>query len=410
MNLYKKKKIIRSTTIPMSLTSFCTGLLKELSKEYEVIAVSSPGKELEQIHKSDGVRVIAVPMERHISPIKDLKSLIQMIYVFRKEKPYIVHSMTPKAGLICMLAAWITRVPKRIHTFTGLVWPTMTGYRRKILIFTDKIICYCATHIIPEGEGVKKDLQNFITQKPMKVLGYGNCRGIDLNYWKLTSALVNESMKLKENLNLISTDKNKSIFVFSFVGRIVGDKGVNEMIEAFIRLQEFLSKKESTIEVRLLLVGKFEKELDPISKSTQERIKSNKSIRIRGPQYNHDLLMHYAISNCLILPSYREGFPNTPIEAGAMELPSIVTDINGSREIITSELSKYNNDNTKIKICKNGIIIPPKDSDSLYHAMKKMVLNNSMRKEMAQNARKMIENRFEQNFVRQCLFSFYKNI
>jgi len=187
-----KKKIIRATTIPLSLKVFLNGAIEEMMSKYDVTLVSSPAEELDYMRETYGVKTIAVPMERHISLTKDLKSLIKLIDVFRKEKPYMVHSMTPKAGLLCMIAAWVARVPKRVHTFTGLVWPTAVGNKRKILMMTDKILCACATHIIPEGEGVKKDLQNYITKKPMKVLGYGNVRGVDMAYWKITENLKTE--------------------------------------------------------------------------------------------------------------------------------------------------------------------------------------------------------------------------
>ena len=378
------KKIIRSTTVPSSLVSFCTGLLKDLSKKYEVVAVSSPGEALEQIHKSDGVRVIAVPMERHISIFKDLKSLWQMFRVFREEKPYLVHSMTPKAGLICMMASWMARVPRRVHTYTGLIWPTSTGLKRRILMLTDMIVCGCATHVIPEGQGVMNDLHNHITKKPMKVLGNGNVRGIDLDFWKTTDDLKKNVENLKEKYRLANC------FTFVFVGRIVGDKGINELVEAFSRL---IKDHEN---VRLMLVGDYEAELDPLSENTQTIIDATPQILYVGPQYGENLKAHYAASDCFVFPSYREGFPNTPIEAGAMGLPSIVTDINGSREIIENE--------------KNGLIIPSKDANALYDAMKRMVEDGPMRQRMASVSRSMIANRFEQSFVRKCLYDFYDEI
>lgn len=378
------KKIIRSTTVPSSLVSFCTGQLKDLSKKYEVVAVSSPGEALEQIHKSDGVRVIAVPMERHISIFKDLKSLWQMYRVFRKEKPYLVHSMTPKAGLICMMASWMARVPRRVHTFTGLIWPTSTGPKRRILMLTDMIVCGCATHVIPEGQGVMNDLHNHITNKPMKVLGNGNVRGIDLDFWKMTDDLKKHVENLKKSYDLVNC------FTFVFVGRIVGDKGINELVEAFSRL---LKDHEN---VRLMLVGDYEAELDPLSENTQTIIDATPQILYVGPQYGEDLKAHYASSDCFVFPSYREGFPNTPIEAGAMGLPSIVTDINGSREIIENE--------------KNGLIIPSKDANALYDAMKRMVEDGPMRQRMASVSKSMIVSRFEQSFVRKCLYDFYDEI
>ena len=117
----KKKKIIRATTVPTSLNVFCKGMLKELSEKYEVVGLSSPGNDLDIVGEREGVRTIAIPMERHISLFKDFKALIMMIGVFRKEKPTMVHSMTPKAGMLCMVAGWLTGVSVRIHTFTGLV-------------------------------------------------------------------------------------------------------------------------------------------------------------------------------------------------------------------------------------------------------------------------------------------------
>ena len=177
-----KKKIIRSVTVPQSIGFFEEVMMRLKGDGYEVVVVTSPGEELDDFRKRyPDETVIEVPMERHISLIKDLKSLFMMIGVLRREKPYVVHSMTPKAGLVSMMAAWLTGVPVRIHTFTGLVWPTAAGLKRKILMVTDWITCACATHIIPEGRGVLDDLKNNnVCRKPMRVLGYGNVRGVDM--------------------------------------------------------------------------------------------------------------------------------------------------------------------------------------------------------------------------------------
>ena len=142
----KRTKIIRTTTIPTSLNTFCRGLLRELEEQdgYEVVAVSSPDKDLEEIAEREGVRTVAVPMHREISLLNDLKSLWGLIKVFRKEKPTMVHSMTPKAGLLSMMAAWVCRVPVRLHTFTGLVFPTYNEIaaqaKRVIKIIDGKIV------------------------------------------------------------------------------------------------------------------------------------------------------------------------------------------------------------------------------------------------------------------------------
>ena len=367
------KKIIRAATIGMSLNIFCKGLLSELREDgYEVVALASPDADLEELGKREGVRTIGVAMERHVSPLKDLVSLVRLTKVMMREKPDMVHSMTPKAGLLCMMAAWLARVPVRVHTFTGLVWPTATGLSRRVLMLTDKITCFCATHIIPEGEGVKQDLQRCITSKPMRVLGYGNVRGVDLDYWKRSNAARQE----------------KNAFTFVFVGRIVRDKGVNELVSAFVRLHDECPS------VRLILVGPTEDDLDPVLPRTHRLIKECDAIETMGSQ--KDVRPFYEQSDALVFPSYREGFPNVVIEAGAMDLPSIVTDINGSREIIVDG--------------KNGCIIPPRDANALYEAMKWMVEHPQDVERMACNARLMVASRYEQGYVRQCLKDFYHGI
>ena len=153
----RKLKIFRACTVSMSV-DFVTGLLPNLKEKYEVVLLSSPGLELDKAANKYGVRKVSVPMERHVSLFYDIISLCRLIYVFLKERPTMVHSMTPKAGMLCMIAAWATSVPVRVHTFTGLVFPTATGFKRKILMLTDRLTCACATHVIPEGEGVKNDL------------------------------------------------------------------------------------------------------------------------------------------------------------------------------------------------------------------------------------------------------------
>ena len=454
------KKIIRACTVPMSIKYFVEGLLPDLKKKYEVVLLSSPGHEMDEAVVKHGVKGIAVPMERHISFKHDIVSLWRMIRVFRREKPAMVHSMTPKAGLLCMVAAWLTRVPVRIHTFTGLVWPTEKGLKRRILMATDWLTCACATHIIPEGEGVMMDLRNYgITKKPLKVLGYGNVRGVDMERFSMRDDVRSKMEELKLR------DDNR--FTFLFVGRIVGDKGINELVAAFRRLNEEHNNTQ------LILVGWFEKELDPVSEETQKAINDHPCIHAVGTKEGDELLAYYAAADCFVFPSYREGFPNTVMEAGAMGLPSIVTDINGSREIVvengdrsgfrvngsglmvqnenenenrsglplrsrvslatpsafkiqdwtssepanarqskrvSSVLAQSQPSGFKVKVKTNGIVIPPKDEGALYEAMKLMLTDNEMRERMAGNARPMIADRFEQGFVRKCLYDFYDEI
>lgn len=370
-------KIIRAVTVSQSI-GFYLPLIPELqSQGYEVVSVSSSGPELQKL-RGQGVKCIEIPMERHISLMNDLRALCRIIKTFRREKPDMVHSMTPKAGMLCMLAAWICRVPIRIHTFTGLVWPTSTGLKRRILMATDKLTCACATHIIPEGKGVMNDLKSHITHKPMKVLGYGNVRGIDLKRFDRTEEVMKEADKIR----------NKDVFTFIFIGRIVRDKGINELVDAFKRLQMQEPK------VGLILVGEYEDSLDPISSDARKEIVDNPQIVAVGKQ--NDVRPWLVASDALVFPSYREGFPNVVIEAGAMGLPSIVTDINGSREIIEDGV--------------NGLVVPSKDEDALLKAMLNFLKDPTLVSSLASNARKMVASRYEQGYVKQCLLDFYAEI
>ena len=372
-------KLIRTSTIPASLENLLKGQLKMLSKYYNVLAVSSPGDDMETIEEREGVRTIAIPMERRISLIKDFISLIRLIVLFAKERPDMVHSITPKAGLLSMLAAWITRVPVRMHTFTGLVFPTATGKMQKLLIAMDRLTCFCATHINPEGEGVKRDLVNYnITSKPLHIIANGNVNGIDLGYFDRTPEVMEKACSYKK----------EGTFTFCFVGRMVRDKGINELVHSFLRLYQ---KDER---VRLLLVGPFEKELDPVLPEVEEHILHHPGICYMG--YQNDVRPFLVASDALVFPSYREGFPNVVIQAGAMGLPAIVTDINGCNEIVLPDL--------------NGVIIPSKDEQALYESMKYFASHPVEVEKMAANARPLIASRYEQRVVWNALLDEYKSI
>lgn len=373
------KKLIRISTVPISLNVFLKGQLEMLSKHYDVLAVSSPGEALEEVHRREGVRVKAVPMERHISLLKDAVALCRLIILFLRERPDIVHSMTPKAGLLSMIAAWITRVPVRIHTFTGLVFPTATGLKQKILIMTDRLTCFCATYVNPEGLGVKRDLERFhITRKPLHIIGNGNVRGVDLDYYACTAEVMEKARHVEA----------KEEFTFCFVGRLVKDKGINELAAAFVRLHRQKGN------IRLILVGGFEEELDPLEPETMERIRNHPHILSVGKQ--EDVRPYLAASEVFVFPSYREGFPNVVMEAGALGLPCIMTDINGCNEIITPHL--------------NGLIIPPKEEAALHETMKYAVEHPEEMKSMGENARPIIEEKYDQRMIWGALLKEYQKL
>jgi len=382
-------KLLRVSTVPMSLRFLLKGQMKFLSNHLETLGISSgPKDELEILAREEGVVVHQVEMSRAINLIKDLISLYKLYTLFRKEKPIIVHSITPKAGLLSMLAAKLSGVPVRIHTFTGLIFPYKRGFFQKLLITIDKILCWSATNVYPEGQGVKNDLLKFkITKKPLKIIANGNVNGIDTAHFNPEIYTQQQNQVLRQQLGFHEED-----CVFIFVGRLVGDKGINELVSAFKNLASTIDSRLTTHDSRLLLVGPFEPELDPLKPETLQEIDNNPSIIAVG--FQEDVRPYLAISDALAFPSYREGFPNVVLQAGAMGLPSIVSDINGCNEIIEDG--------------QNGLIIPPKDSDALQQAMLKLNQDPDLYQELKSNARDLITSRYEQKVVWEALLKEYR--
>jgi glycosyltransferase involved in cell wall biosynthesis len=281
-----------------------------------------------------------------------------------------------------MIAAKMAGVPIRIHTYTGLIFPSKTGLMQRVMIAIDKLLCACATDIYPEGKGVKNDLKSYgITQKPLKVLANGNVNGIDLDHYSLQALSLDQAKKIRQELEIADND-----FVFVFVGRLVKDKGINELVQAFDELR--------LANVKLLLVGPFESKLDPLHTDTLKNIKEHPGIISVGLQ--KDVRPYFAISDALAFPSYREGFPNVVMQAGAMELPAIVTNINGCNEIIQEGV--------------NGTIIPPKNVEALKIAMRRMVTDDVYRLSLKKNARSMIASRYKQKLVWEALLEEYRQL
>lgn len=377
-----KKKIIRTATVASSLDILLKGQLSFLNEHFEVIVVSGQDNHLDNVANREKVKTISVAFQRHISPFQDLISLIKLYKVLKKEKPFIIHSITPKAGLLSMIAGFFARVPIRIHTFTGLVFPTKTGFLRILLINLDRLLCLFATHIIPEGNGVKNDLLKYkITNKSLNVIANGNINGVDLECFNPKLFSDNDKIILKKNLNIFNAD-----FVFIYIGRLVSDKGINELVAAFDKL----SHKNKN--VKLLLVGNFENHLDPLITETYEILNHNKSIISVG--FQDDVRPYFAVSNALAFPSYREGFPNVVLQAGAMNLPSIVTNINGCNEIIQDNF--------------NGLIIESKNEDAIFESMSLFLNNNDLVSKLTENSRNNIVARFEQSLVWNALLEEYQ--
>ena len=377
------KKLIRVTTADISLEGLLQGQLKYLNQYYEVVGLAADTGSLAKVAEREGIRTINVPMHREISLLSDLKCLWELIKVFRKERPFIIHTNTPKGSLLSLLAAKITGVPHRIYLVTGLRYQGTTGLFRFILMTMERISCFCATKIIPEGNGVKKTLyQDHITSKPLEVIHHGNINGKETSFWS-----VDQSPETREDIRKILGIKEDD-FVFVFIGRIVNDKGMHELALSMKRLNQDYPH------CKVILVGRFEQELDPLPEEDVQYFQTNESIKCVGVQM--EVRPYYAAADALVFPSYREGFPNVVLEAGAMGLPSIVTDINGCNEVIEEGV--------------NGVIIPSKDADALYNAMKYFLDNSQKVQEMAKSSRKVIQERFEQKDLWNALLSMYNSL
>lgn len=384
------KKLIRVSTVPISLNILLKGQLHYLNQHFDLTAVSGAGPDLEEVAAREKVRVHAIEMQRQIAPLQDVKSLWQLYRYFKKEKPDIVHSITPKAGLLSMLAAKMAGVPVRMHTFTGLIFPSRTGKMQQLLIAMDRLLCASATHIYPEGQGVRQDLIKYkITGKPLKVLAHGNVNGIDPDWF--SPDVVTEAQKA-EVRQRFSIPENS--FVFVFVGRLVREKGINELVAAFKRLQEASAVHPSQRQPLLLLVGPYEQELDPVLPETLAEIQKNPGIITAG--FQKDVRPFLAVSDVLAFPSYREGFPNVVLQAGAMGLPAVVTDISGSNEIVEEG--------------KNGLIVPAKNEAALQTPMRRLIEDPELYASTKQNARTMVTTRYEQSVVWNALLEEYRRL
>ena len=364
------------TTVPMSLAGLLKGQLKFMSQYFDVIGISSSGQGLlKEIETWEDIQSIPVEMTRKITPIKDLTAVYKLYKIFKKEQPFIVHTHTPKAGTLGMLAAKLAGVPHRLHTIAGLPLVEASGFKRSLLNLVEKMTYACATKIYPNSFGLQKIIleHQFTSKAKLRVLGNGSSNGIDTSYYDTLVISANDKKDLKEQLGIKPTD-----FVYLFVGRLVTDKGINELIDAFVHISKTFAN------AKLLLVGPYETQMDPLKGETMETIKTHKNIIAVG--WQNDVRPYFAISNILVFPSYREGFPNVVLQAGAMKLPCIVTNINGCNEIVSEP--------------DNGIIIPVKNTGALRSAMETMYrMPTKERNIMGETSRKMIVAKFEQQFV-----------
>ncbi len=358
------------------------GQLKFMNQFFEVIAISSPGLELKKISKAEGVETIAVEISRMPHLFKDLITLIILTYNLIKIKPDIVHTHTPKAGLLGMIAAFVVRTPVRIHTVAGIPWIEFTGIKKKLFKFIERITYKCSSHVYCNSYHLMHYIleNKIIHESKISVIGNGSSNGINTSYFDIDKKIRAESNIIKSKLFL----KNEKVLIF--IGRIVKDKGIEELVKSFILLQ----KKRYNI--KLLLVGPLEPKRDPISDVILNLISKNTDIIMTD--YIEDIRPYLCLSYALVFPSYREGFPNVPMQAGSMGIPSIVTNINGCNEIIINY--------------KNGLLVKPKNILELTDAIEKLLTDHLLYDNLKRNCRDLIVDRYDQKYIWNQILSNYQ--
>ena len=364
------KKLIIITTVPMSLATLVKGQAKYLSSYFDVKLVTSFSEKNQEISKAEGVELKSIDMTRQITIIKDLKALIELYKYFKNQKPDIVYTFTPKAGLLGMMASFLSRVPVRIHNVVGMPLMEATGKKFILLKFIEKLTYFFSTNLFCNSFGLKKFINENLTKKDVKVIAQGSINGVDTELFKNTKTL-DEKELIRDKFKI-----DKKDFVITFVGRIVKDKGINELIEAFINL----SKKYNNL--KLLLVGDYEEHLNPIKNENKILIDSLDSIITVG--FQNDIRDFLSITDLFVLPSYREGLPNSLIEAGSFGIPLLATNINGCNEIIDDGIT--------------GILVEKKSAKKLEEAIDKLLEDKELYNSIKLKVRDRIIEKYEQKY------------
>jgi len=365
-----KKKLIILVTVPVVLETWLKGQPHFLSQYYDVKIITSDAKSLQQIKEYEKVKIKTIDFTRKINILKDLKVLFQLWSYFVQTKPDIVYTLTPKAGLLGMIASFFARIPIRLHSVVGLPHLEATGKRKAILEFTERLTYFFTTHLYCNSINLKNIMSTQLTSKSVNIIGNGSVNGVDENYFQDIFSF-DEKKDFRKTLEIKKED-----FVITFVGRIVQDKGIRELVEAFRQINQ------NNPNMYLLLIGDFENDLDPIDTATAKIIQNCKKI-VHIP-FQQEIRPFLSITDLFVLPSYREGLPNVLIEAGSMGIPLIATNINGCNEIIQDGI--------------NGLLCEKKDTESLKKAIEKLMFNKELYRAFKNNARNSIIKRYSQKY------------
>lgn len=382
----QQKKLIRITTVPMALRYLLPGQMQFMQQNgFNVLMISADGPELADVIKNEQCPHIIVPMTRKITPLQDLKCLYQLIKIFKKEKPDIVHTHTPKAGLLGMLAAKFCGVKVRIHTVAGMPLMVEKGFKLKLLVFIEKLTYWAANYVWPNSQS----LYNYITQHQftkaakLHIIAKGSTNGINISRFN-KAALNNEGIAtIKQQINY--TEANTYLLC---IGRLVADKGIVELVHVFKQLQN------QHPNLRLILVGDFETELDPLPADILEQIKNNAAIvHITWTQQVEYFL---TVADYFVFPSHREGFPNVLLQAGAMQCPIICSRIPGNVDIVTNN--------------ETGLIFDVANETQMQQQIEYAISNPQQMKTMAETLHKTVQADYRRENIWQNILATYNQL
>ena len=378
-------KLIRITTVPLSLKLLLAGQMKFMKEQgWEVLAVSADGREVAQVVKKEGVRHEVIPFTRKITPFHDLLCIWRLIRLFRKEKPDIVHTHTPKAGLLGMIAANLAGVKIRIHTLAGIPAMAAEGNRKSLLEKAEKWTYANATEVWPNSQGLYKHVlrEGLTNEAKLRVIGKGSSNGVDLRQYNRDS--LKENHLVAATMRIMPSDED---YIFLTVGRLVKDKGIEELVSAFLN-SKFANRS------KLVLLGSFEQDLDPLSPEVIQTIQD--SPRIVQIDWTDHVSHYLALADVLVHPSHREGFPNVLLEAGAMQVPVICSDIIGNRDLITQQ--------------KTGLIFPVKDAAVLKEALEFAFVKREKMAQMAEQLYFEVKENYDRAYLHGELLSNYHRL
>jgi glycosyltransferase involved in cell wall biosynthesis len=376
-------KVIQAVTVSESLY-FMKGQMSYLaSSGYEMKAMSSRGDYVQKFEQREGVQVLLLDMEREISLLKDIQSLIKCIEIMRKEKPDIVNAGTPKAGLIVTLAAYICGVPIRIYNIRGLRLETTSGLKRRILTTAEKVAAGAATHCLAVSESLKTRVAEYglAAEEKISVLGKGSGDGFKIKEFQKTPEIEAEIEVKRKEYGL--TDEHT---VLGFVGRLTKDKGIAELVESFLKLQE----KHSNL--RLLIVGEYE-DADPVDSKVKNEIRENPSIIHAGYQGNP--VPFYHMMDIFVFLTKREGFGNVAIEAALTKVPVVAANVTGARDTVVDG--------------KTGFLVDPGNSKDILEKLELLILAPELRRHMGEQGERWAIENFSNETMWKELERYYQN-